>query len=226
MCQAPPPKPSTMEMSSVFGRKREEDEDAEEVGWRFSSLFGCKRIAHEGLLMRWKWLKGLNMLQSVEATLWCFSVSSNILEFLRFFLQKIITVFFGGDQVTIFVFFRWFFVWSWGSCFGSFRACRGAVGWKWYACCWKASENAPGGAEMETLWNRNLSFRCVVLRYLGNLILIVWRFALWSGRVPIFVEHILQIGGENVPNRFATPIPAVDGWNPKQPPRMVLKPYK
>ena len=138
-----------------------------------------------------------------------------------------------GDQVTVLFSSDflgrnqgWFFVWSWGSCFGSFRACVGAVGWKWYACCWKARENAPGGAETGTHWNRNLSFRCVVLRYLGNLILIVWRFALWSGRVPIIVEHILQMGGENAPNRFATPIPAVDGWNPKQPPRMVLKPDK
>ncbi len=101
MCQAPPPKPSTMEMSSVFGRKREEDEDAEEVGWRFSSLFGCKRIAHDGLLMRWKWLKGFNMLQPVEATLWCFSVSSNILEFLRFFSRKSSPFFLGwpGDHI-------------------------------------------------------------------------------------------------------------------------------
>ena len=37
--QAPPAKTAATEMSSVFGKKHEENEDEEEVGWRCSSLF-------------------------------------------------------------------------------------------------------------------------------------------------------------------------------------------
>ena len=80
-----------------------------------------------------------------------------------------------------------FFVWSWGSCFGSFRACGGAVGWKGYASCWKASKKrrqtwqnkcAGIGWDGNSLKPKVYSFQTCLFE-IGNLILIVWRFALW-----------------------------------------------
>lgn len=92
-------------MSSVFGKKHEENEDEEEVGWRCLSLFGCKPMSHDGLLMR-----EMNMIEGFKhvapywskywkETSWWFSASSNFLENHHHFW---------GDQVTVFFFLKIF----------------------------------------------------------------------------------------------------------------------
>lgn len=90
---------------------------------------------------RWTWLKGSNMLHPIEAniekklcdvsvllpTSWRIITIFGVTRWSCFFSKD----FSGSKQ-------GWFFVWSWGSCFGSFRACGGAVGWTGKASCWKA----------------------------------------------------------------------------------------
>ena len=143
---------------------------------------------------RWTWLKGSNMLHPIEAniekklrdvsvllpTSWKIITIFGVTRWPCFFLKD----FSGSKQ-------GWFFVWSWGSCFGSFRACGGAVGWTGKASCWKARKKmthmtktrVPGGAETETHWSRKFFVSDVsFLRYLGNLRLMVWRLALWRYR--------------------------------------------